>query len=234
TFNLRVNVLAEDELFRQNNIPVQIYLNPEAEANYSFPTKPDVGLSQETFVNGGDYILKRKGELTEESEVSGLERDYENYFEHGGHVNFQEKTYTVKALEFKNLVMGKKDEATYLIEAGGKPTKRKVGLSIKPDYVLFSKTQYSQNWLNNTEQGLSITEMEGEYEMPDGIIFNSQVDPSQTIDIYMLTPLDKPRIAGRVIDEFTSLGLPKVKVYLYYRATVNEGSYGTSYMLETD
>ncbi len=254
TFNLEVAVKAENTILQQNDIPVQLYFNPNANPTYTIPTKPGLDLNTPTEVNGEDYVLIRKGMAAEKKEETfqnapppglGSVLGSAGLSEGSDYSTLPDKTYRFKTITFKDLVISQSAAdygRFYYIEAGGSPTERKGNITLESDYLSYPKNQISDNWDSDFyhyrgQNGLDDHLTAITRALEKQIIFNSEYDPNRTIRVYLAPDLEEPRIAGRIVDAFTTLGVSaswgsaklKVKQMKYGRST----SYATGEPVET-
>ncbi len=221
TFNLEVAVQAEETLLQQNDIPVQLYFNPDANPEYPIPAKPGVDLNTRREVNGENYILIRKGMASEKKEET-----FQNAIDEGALAAIEsgigykastipDRTYQFKTITFKDLVISQSAAdygRFYYIEAGGTPMERKGNITLESDYLAYPKNQISDNWDSDFYNYRSRNGMDDQLTaitraLEKRIIFNSEYDPNRTIRVYLAPDLAEPRIAGRLIDDFTTLGV---------------------------
>lgn len=251
TFNLEVAVQAEEDLLQLNDIPVQLYFNPDANPMYPIPTKPGLDLNKPVEVNGNNYTLIREAmasEKKEETFQNALGEAALGALEAGLGVSVStipDKTYQLKTTTFRDLVISQSAAdygRFYYIEAGGASMQREGNITLESDYLAYPRNQISDNWDSDfygyrSQGGMDdhLTEMTRELEKK--ILFNSEFEPDRTIRVYLAPKLAQPRIAGRLIDDFTTLGIPtgwgavklKVKLTKYGRTT----SYTTGEAVET-
>lgn len=110
-----------------------------------------------------------------------------------------------------------------LIQADAEATVRQGAITFQTANLIYPKNGYTQDYYTNlrkTVQGFwedqtlpnAIYNTSSANYVP--VLFNKDLDPTKKADAYLLAKLAPPRIAGRVIDKFSTLGIPNIAVYV--------------------
>lgn len=138
-------------------------------------------------------------------------------------------TGSTGVISFSNVVVsidGQKDE--WLVQADGSATQRSGTLTfttayqtIPKDFTYSGPTAYfsglpGENSGNGSSYATDYADFPP-YSDPAKVVFNSQFDPGQTFNDSLSIKKNAPRYAGRVIDAFTTLGIPNIGVRLDHK-----------------
>lgn len=123
-------------------------------------------------------------------------------------------------VNFKNLVVSlDRQNDSWLVQADGDATLRDGTISFATAYLEFPKKYETPEYTavaNKDQQNLfgpSGWDAKGKTVFDENtVMFNSDMDPNATYDAWMLIQKNPPRIAGRVIDGFSFLGIPNIQV----------------------
>ena len=149
---------------------------------------------------------------------------------------------------FKNLVLSMdKQKDTWLVQADGETGNRTGAITFETAYLDYPKNSlteaYSAEWYRNfyaQNPGSKYGPIGGPHGEIDKnayadntvftLLFNSEFNPDVTADAYLLASKKPPRVAGRVIDQFTTLGIPGVTVKVEQEILLdNKVCYNTAY-----
>ena len=138
-------------------------------------------------------------------------------------------TGSTGSITFNNVVVsmdGQKDE--WLVQADGSATQRTGTLTfttayqtIPKDFTYSGPTAYFNGLPGENSGNVSSYATDyanfPPYSDPAKVVFNSQFDPGQTFNDSLTVKKNAPRYAGRVVDAFTTLGIPNIGVRLDHK-----------------
>lgn len=110
-----------------------------------------------------------------------------------------------------------------LIQADAEATVRQGAITFQTANLIYPKSGYTQDYYTNLRK--TIQGFWEDQTLPNAIyntsspnyvptLFNKDLDPTKKADAYLLAKMAPPRIAGRVIDKFSTLGIPNITVYV--------------------
>jgi len=110
-----------------------------------------------------------------------------------------------------------------LIQADAEATVRQGVITFLTTNLTYPKNGYTQDYYTNLRK--TIRGFWEDQTLPNAIyntsspnyvpvLFNKDLLPTKKADAYLLAKLAPPRIAGRVIDKFSTLGIPGITVYV--------------------